>query len=147
MLKLGLLVVVGLIVGSIVLKWLAALAVPILLFINRDWVIKIGAKIVDLYKENPIYGILATIAALLMVTPFSIVLFVRTLYNIFVIGKNPIPDKKEILSMVNATKKGIDKMKIDDKKPATKSVTKPERKDGLMSIEEIRAKLNEDTDF
>ena len=131
MIKLALLVVLGLLVASVLLKWLAALAIPILLFINRDWVFKIIAKIKELYLQNPIYGLGATIMAFVLLTPFSVVLFFRTIYNIFVLGKNPIPNKKEMVSMVSNAKKGIGKMKIEDN-------------DGLMTIEEIRAKFKDD---
>lgn len=138
LIKFALLIVLALVVGSIVLRWLMALAVPILFFINRDLVLKIFNKIISLYQDNPIYGILATIAAFLCISPFSVFLFFRTIYNVVILGKNPVPTKTEIASMVATTKKGIDKLKIESKD------SPKQEKDSLMTVEEIRAKFKDE---
>ena len=147
LLKIGLIVVIGLIVGSVVLRWLAALAVPILLFINRDWTMAIVNRIIKLYQDNPIYGLGATIAAFLLLTPFSVLLFFRTIYNIIVIGKNPIPDKGELFDMAAKAKQEIEKLKIEDNGDTSSSKKKIQTKEKLMTAEEIRKKFKDDFDL
>lgn len=69
------------------LRVIAALIVPIivliLLFVNRDLVSSIIGKIMDLYQEELYKGLLATLGAFVLFSPFVVFLFFRTIYNIF----------------------------------------------------------------
>lgn len=64
-----------------------ALIVPIivliLLYANRDLVKKIVNKIMALYQDHLIKGLLATFGAFMFFSPFVVFLFFRTIYNIF----------------------------------------------------------------
>lgn len=69
------------------LRVLAALVVPIivliLLFVNRDLVSTIIGKIMNLYQEEMYKGLLATLGAFVLFSPFVVFLFFRTIYNVF----------------------------------------------------------------
>ncbi len=116
-------------VGSIVLRWLLALAVPILLFANRDIVFRMIGKIADYYREDPLKGLAATVVAFLLFTPFTIFLFLRTIYYLVSGNDFPIPDNKKTIIDITPKK---------EKKP------QEDNEDRLMTIEEIRRKLRED---
>ncbi|MGH1336204.1 MAG: hypothetical protein ACRBFS_08755 [Aureispira sp.] len=85
--KSALSVVLIVILGLFLLRALAALIVPIivliLLFANRDLVLRLGNKIMALYNEELYKGLLATFGAFILFTPFVVFLFFRTIYNIF----------------------------------------------------------------
>ncbi len=129
LLKMGLILIVALLIGSFVLKWLLALAIPILLFLHKDLVFKIGAKLMALYHKNSLIGILAMIGSFLMLSPFSIFLFGRSIYQLFASGKIQIPDQESIKDALG---------KSPQKENYTPST------EGLMTLEEIKAKLNEE---
>ncbi|MFK7797386.1 MAG: hypothetical protein AB8E82_08025 [Aureispira sp.] len=69
------------------LRVIAALIVPIivliLLFVNRDLVSNIIGKIMNLYQEEMYKGLLATLGAFVLFSPFVVFLFFRTIYNVF----------------------------------------------------------------
>lgn len=127
-LKIALAIILVLLVGTIIYRLLGVIVVLLLLFINRDLVKKIYGKIIQLYQKNMVYGIGATIAAFLLFTPFTVFLFFRTVYHIFTGKKLDKQVTKEAKTIIDITPK------------ETKKNTTP-RSDGLMTIEEIRAKL------
>lgn len=69
------------------LRVIAALIVPIIVVIllvaNRDLVLRLLHKIADLYQDELYKGLLATVGAFVLFTPFVVFLFFRTIYNIF----------------------------------------------------------------
>jgi len=126
-LKIALGLILVIIIASFLLRWLLALIVPILLIANRDLVFKIGGKILEFYKQDTLKGIGATVLAFVLFTPFTVFLFFRTIVFL-VTGSNLVStdDKGEKTTIDITTKK------------------KEKRKDGLMSLDEIRRKLDED---
>lgn len=131
LLKIALAVIVVLLVGTIIYRLLGVIVVLLLLFINRDLVKKIFNKIVQLYQQNIVYGIGASIGAFLLFSPFTVFLFFRTVYHIFTGKKLNNKITEETKTIIDISPK---KMKKD---------TIP-RSDGLMTIEEIRAKLRDE---
>lgn len=75
------------VLGLVFLRVLMALIIPILsivlLIANRDLVYRIVRLIGRLYEQELYKGLLATIAAIFLVTPFLIFLFFRTVYYLF----------------------------------------------------------------
>lgn len=76
------------------LRFLMAFIVPllsiVLLVANRDLVGRLFRMIVRLYQQETYKGLLATIAAVFLFTPFLVFLFFRTVYYLFV-----NPDREE----------------------------------------------------
>lgn len=92
------------------LRFLMAFIVPllalVLLIANRDLVGRLFRLIVRLYQDETYKGLLATIMAVFLFTPFLAFLFFRTVYYVFVspkeeddrleIDKNGIPFEERI---------------------------------------------------
>ena len=72
----------------VLFRFLMAFIIPllslVLLVANRDLVGRLFRTIVQLYQEEMYKGLLATIAAVVLFTPFLVFLFFRTIYYLFV---------------------------------------------------------------
>lgn len=82
------------VLGIVLLRFLMAFIIPILsivlLIANRDLVGRIIRLIGRLYQQELYKGLLATVAAIFLFTPFLVFLFFRTVYYLFA-----NPDKEE----------------------------------------------------
>lgn len=82
-LTLILMVVLGLIFLRVLMAFIVPILSIILLIANRDLVHRVVRLIGRLYQQELYKGLLATIAAIFLFTPFLIFLFFRTVYYLF----------------------------------------------------------------
>lgn len=127
--------IVLLLIGSLIIRWLGSIIVLIVWYLNRDLVLFLFQKVKHLYQQNLLYGIGATVLSIVLLSPFTVFLFVRTIAKAF-FGKTILPIKKKQHSTSNKT--------IIDITPTEQSSHYRPQTEGLLSIEEIRAKLRED---
>jgi predicted PurR-regulated permease PerM len=92
-------VIAVLVIVYVIFKMLMTILIPIvigiLLIANRDIVFKIIRSIYKLYKDETYKGLIATVLAVVGFVPFMVFLFVRTIYNTFIVEKQPAGREEE----------------------------------------------------
>jgi hypothetical protein len=119
-----LIVVLAIFLLRVIKALLVPIIVLILLFANRDLVLKIVNKIIALYRDETYKGLLATIGAFVLFTPFMVFLFFRTIYNIFAdpskmdprIKKEERGNKIEFDTELESLESRVERLLREDKK-------------------------------
>jgi len=92
-------VVIAFVIFKMLLRILIPVLFGILMIANRDIVFKVVRYIYKLYKDETYKGLIATLLAALAFLPFMGFLFLRSIYNMFMVDKQPVAKKEEDDSM------------------------------------------------
>lgn len=112
-----------LIIAFIIVKMLMRVLIPILvgiiLIANRDLVGKAIKFIYKQYKDETYKGLLATLAAFFLFTPFVVFLFCRSIYYMFTDGsKKPPKEQSATSTLINLAVKEKVKDFLEDEEKA-----------------------------
>lgn len=103
---------------KMLLGFLVPIVVGILLIANRDLVGKAIKFIYQQYKDETYKGLIATVAAIVLFSPFVIFLFARSVYYMFIDSpqKTKIEDNSTSTLINMAVKKKVKNFLEDDNK-------------------------------